>query len=79
MSSITDPRVATRSRGDRRGLLAIEAGQVVCPRRGILDIEQCWTCREFGGQAGGDILVCHWSRRWSLTSRPATARVEAGR
>jgi hypothetical protein len=32
-----------RPRVDRR-ILIIEAWQVVCPRPGLVDIEQCWTC-----------------------------------
>jgi hypothetical protein len=77
MSGSTDSGVAGASAVDRRGLLEIEAGQVFCPRRGTIDIEHCWTCREFGGLATGrEALVCRWSRLWSLTSRSATARVE---
>jgi hypothetical protein len=41
-------------------ILAIEAGQVVCPRRGIVDIERCWACPAYRGGAPGiaDGLVC---------------------
>jgi hypothetical protein len=53
---------------DRGGVLATEAGQVVCPRRGLIDIEGCWDCREFGGQAAdGETLVCRWSGLWTLS------------
>ena len=40
--------------------LAIEAGQVVCPRRGIVDIEDCWTCSAYRGLSSGRIegLIC---------------------
>jgi hypothetical protein len=40
--------------------LIVEAGQVVCPRRGIVDIEQCWACPAYRGAAPGvaDGLVC---------------------
>ena len=41
-------------------ILAVEAGQVVCPRRGIVDIEQCWVCPAHRGGAPGvaDGLLC---------------------
>ncbi len=41
-------------------ILIVEAGQVVCPRRGIVDIEQCWACPAYRGAAPGvaDGLVC---------------------
>jgi hypothetical protein len=55
--------------------MEIEAGRVICPRRGVLDIEHCWTCRDFGGQAtDGETLVCRWSRLWTLTSRSMPTR-----
>lgn len=40
--------------------LAIEAGQVVCQRRGIVDIEDCWTCSAYRGLSSGRIegLIC---------------------
>jgi hypothetical protein len=31
----------------------VEAGQVVCPRRGLVDIETCWTCRDYRGLSEG--------------------------
>lgn len=48
-----------RPRADHR-ILTVEAGQVVCPRRGIVDIEQCWVCPAYRGGAPGvaDGLVC---------------------
>jgi hypothetical protein len=77
--SIAPSAVPTRAQA-RRGLRAIEAGQVVCPRRGILDIETCWTCRDFGGQAtDGETLVCRWSRLWTLTSRSAPTQARERR
>lgn len=41
-------------------ILAIEAGQVVCQRRGIVDIEDCWTCPSYQGLSSGRIegLLC---------------------
>ena len=40
--------------------LAIEAGQVVCHRRGIVDIEECWSCSAYRGLSSGRIegLIC---------------------
>jgi predicted RNA-binding Zn-ribbon protein involved in translation (DUF1610 family) len=36
----------TMGRADRdERVLAVEAGRVICPRRGSVDIERCWTCR----------------------------------
>ena len=41
-------------------ILAVEAGQVMCPRRGIVDIEDCWMCPAYRGLTGGQIegLAC---------------------
>ena len=39
-----DSRSRTRAR-----ILSVEAGQVVCPRRGIVDIELCWACPAYDG------------------------------
>jgi hypothetical protein len=36
-----------RPRNER--VLAVEAGQVICPRRGIVDIETCWRCSSYQG------------------------------
>jgi hypothetical protein len=40
--------------------LAIEAGQVVCPRRGLVDLERCWACPAYDGLSAGWIegVVC---------------------
>lgn len=44
----------------RDRLLAVEEGQVVCPRQGIVDIERCWVCPAFDGLSAGHIegVVC---------------------
>jgi hypothetical protein len=41
-------------------VLAVEAGQVVCPRRGIVDLEDCFVCRSYRGLRDGHVegLVC---------------------
>ena len=40
--------------------LRVERGQVMCPRRGPVDIERCWVCREYRGMADAHVewLVC---------------------
>ena len=40
--------------------LAVENGQVVCPRRGVVDIERCWACPAYRGLSTGPIemVVC---------------------
>jgi len=52
-----------RRRSDRipsERTLAVEAGQVVCPRRGIVDLERCWRCPAYAGLSTGHIegVVC---------------------
>ena len=42
----------TRPRSHRR-ILTIEGGQVVCPRRGLVDIEECWFCPAYRGIVTG--------------------------
>ena len=37
-----------RSRTHDRTLV-VEAGQVVCPRRGLIDVELCWACPAYDG------------------------------
>lgn len=34
-------------------VLAVEGGQVLCPRRGVVDIEGCWVCPAYQGMSGG--------------------------
>ncbi len=40
--------------------LRVERGEVMCPRRGPVDIERCWVCREYRGMADAHVewLVC---------------------
>ena len=33
----------------RDHVLAVEAGRVMCPRQGVVDIEQCWMCPAYAG------------------------------
>lgn len=30
----------------------VEAGQVVCPEHGLVDLETCFTCRRYDGMTG---------------------------
>jgi hypothetical protein len=41
-------------------ILEVEAGQVVCPRQGIVDVERCWVCPAYDGLSAGRIegVVC---------------------
>lgn len=49
-----------RTRPPRERVLAVEAGQVVCPRRGIVDLESCWICPAYRGLTTGprEGLIC---------------------
>ena len=40
--------------------LRVEAGQVVCPRRGVVDIEACWICPDYRGltEGGSESVIC---------------------
>lgn len=38
-----------RTRRSHERVLAVEEGQVVCPRRGIVDLEMCWACPAYLG------------------------------
>ena len=51
-------------------VLTIEAGQVVCPDRGVMDVEDCWVCPAYRGLSTGPTegLVCAPDRTASLYS-----------
>jgi hypothetical protein len=40
--------------------LAVEAGQVMCPRQGIVDVDRCWSCPAYDSLSSGWIegVVC---------------------
>jgi hypothetical protein len=40
-------------RPPRARVLAVDRGQVVCPRRGIVDLERCWACPAYRGLTTG--------------------------
>jgi hypothetical protein len=64
----------SRSRSRTR-ILSVEAGQVVCPRRGLVDIELCWTCPAYDGWrfADGEAVACRSVTIGSLTFRSVDA------
>ena len=65
------PRRPTHDR-----VLAVDEGQVMCPRSGIVDIEGCWICPAYSGLSGGSIegLVCSFEfGRTPIALRSATA------
>ena len=45
--------ISNRLRASRERGLAVEAGQVVCPRQGVIDVESCWMCPAYGGLTTG--------------------------
>jgi len=49
----------TKERTEDR-VLVVEAGQVMCPRQGMVDMERCWACPTYDGLSAGRIegVVC---------------------
>jgi hypothetical protein len=52
--------IRSSGRPKHQRVLAVEGGQVRCPRRGAVDIEGCWVCPAYLGMSGGpmDGVVC---------------------
>jgi hypothetical protein len=52
----------SRSRSHDR-ILVVEAGQVMCPLQGVVDLERCWVCPAYDGLSGGHVegVVCRAS------------------
>lgn len=48
----------------RERTLVVEAGQVMCPRTGMVDLERCWICPAYDGFSTGLVegVVCKASR-----------------
>jgi hypothetical protein len=68
--------VRRHSRSQTRArILSVEAGQVVCPRRGLVDIETCWTCPAYDGWrfADGEAVACRSVAVDSLVFRSVDA------
>jgi hypothetical protein len=71
------PRFKRRTSRFERAL-RIEAGEVVCPRRGIVDIEDCWVCPQYRGLSQGhtESMMCGLSEEslasalWALDHAP---------
>ena len=53
-------RIGSRRNAAEHRILEVEAGQVVCPRQGIVDMERCWVCPAYDGLSAGRIegVVC---------------------
>ena len=62
--------------------LRVEAGRVVCPRRGLVDIVVCWMCPSYRGLTSGRVeaLICGLSDDslasafWALDHAPGSER-----
>lgn len=56
-------RIRTAPRRERT--LIVEAGQVMCPRVGVVDVERCWVCPFYDGFSAGPVegVVCTALRR----------------
>ena len=70
-----------RMRPPRERVLAVDGGQVVCPRRGIVDLDMCWGCPAYRGLTTGprEGVICgtepvflSTAARWS--GRPTRRR-----
>jgi hypothetical protein len=65
--------------------LRVEAGQVVCPRRGLVDIEACWMCPDYRGLTDGrsESVVCGLTEEalasavWALDHGHQAGRAES--
>lgn len=60
-----------RMRPPRERVLAVESGQVVCPRRGVVDLEMCWVCPAYRGLTTGprEGLICGTEPFLSMVTR----------
>lgn len=76
-------RSMRRSRPTKRNeqALSVEAGQVVCPRRGVVDLELCFVCPHFDGFQEGitEDLVCGYESvlgipdfKWGMDVAPGS-------
>ena len=63
--------IARRQWPDRELDLGIEAGQVVCPDRGLMDVEDCFICSRYRG-LHGDRITC-------VAANPGLVPVVGGR
>jgi len=59
-------KLVRRTRGHSAdNVIAVESGQVMCLRQGIVDIERCWMCPTYGGmsEAHDEGVVCKTTLR----------------
>ena len=58
-------------RPPRERVLAVEGGQVVCPRRGMVDLEMCWVCPAYRGLTTGprEGVICGTEPFLSVATR----------
>ncbi len=59
-------KLVRRTRGHSPdNIRAVESGQVMCPREGVVDIERCWMCPAYGGmsEAHDEGVVCRANLR----------------
>ena len=58
-------RTRPSGRVTNQRVLAVEDGQVLCPRRGVADIEGCWVCPAYLGMSGEtmDGVICSTQTR----------------
>jgi hypothetical protein len=78
MSARTD----SGCRGPGERALRVEAGDVVCPRRGLVDIQVCWVCPYYRGLSDGRVesLMCGLTEEtlastvWAVHHSPGTDR-----
>jgi len=61
-----------KERSEHR-ILAVEDGQVACPREGLVDLERCWACPAYDGLSAGRIegVVCRANLAEVATQTPA--------
>ena len=61
-------------------ILVVEAGEVICPRAGVVDLERCWVCPAYGGLSTGHLegVVCQASGAdlWGRLPPPAGGQVD---
>lgn len=73
-----------RRQNPEEHVLPVEAGQIVCPRRGIVDVESCFLCSRFRGFQEGitEGLVCRYESilgipdlSWGMDAKSRTGRL----
>jgi hypothetical protein len=81
-------RSSRRSRPTQRyeQTLAVDDGQVSCPRQGLIDLGRCFQCPHFGGFQEGltEALVCGYEAvagfpdfRWGVDAGPQSVHADS--